>query len=318
MASLPYFGAPEVFALVDTPAPIAGAREVVITVAAAGINRADVLQRQGNYPPPADAPDWPGLEVSGRVASVGADVTRWAPGDRVCALLGGGGYAEVVAVHEDLVLSAPAGVDLIDAAGLVETACTVWSNLDAASARRGETLLVHGGAGGIGTMAIQWARCLGMRVIATAGSAQRAQACLDLGADHAIDYTSEDFEHTVNQLGGADVILDVVGAAYLERNLAALRPDGRLVVIGLQQGATATINLGTLLGKRLSVIGTSLRSRPHAQKAQIVQGVTRDLWPRIPTDIRPVTHARYALADVSTAHRDLEAGGVLGKLLLVP
>ncbi|WP_269078514.1 NAD(P)H-quinone oxidoreductase [Demequina aurantiaca] len=318
MASLPQFGAPEVFALVNMPAPAAGAHEVVINVTASGINRADVLQRQGHYPPPADAPDWPGLEVSGHVASVGAEVTRWAPGDPVCALLAGGGYAEAVAVDQDLVLPAPVGVDLVDAGGLVESACTVWSNLEAASARSGETLLVHGGAGGIGTMAIQWARAIGMQVIATAGGPERAQACLDLGAHHAIDYRSQDFVAEVNTRGGADVILDVVGAAYLERNLAALRADGRLVVIGMQKGSVGEINLGTMLAKRLSVIATSLRSRPHAQKAAIVRGVERELWPLIPTDVRPVTHARFALDDVAEAHRAMDAGGVRGKLLLIP
>lgn len=318
MASLPRFGPPEVFALVDTPAPVAGEYEVVIDVVAAGVNRADLLQRQGNYPPPAGTPDWPGLEVSGHIASIGTHVTRWRVGDAVCALLAGGGYAEVVAVHEDLVLPAPAGVDLVDAAGLVETACTVWSNLHAASAQPGETLLVHGGAGGIGTMAIQWARCLGLRVIATAGGPERVQACLDLGAHHAIDYKVEDFEQIVSHLGGADIILDVVGAAYLEGNLEALRPDGRLVIIGLQQGSVAEISLATLLGKRLSVMGTALRSRPLGAKAEIVRGVEQDLWPHIPADIAPITHARYPLADVAVAHRDLEAGGVLGKLLLIP
>jgi putative PIG3 family NAD(P)H quinone oxidoreductase len=315
---LPHFGGPEVFALVDTPAPVAAAREVVIKVYAAGVNRADVLQRQGHYAPPADAPEWPGLEVSGYVTEVGVEVTRWREGDAVCALLAGGGYGEVVAVHEDLVLPAPDGVDLADAGGMVESACTVWSNLDAAQARRGETLLVHGGAGGIGTMAIQYARAIGMRVIATAGSPERVRACLDLGADHAIDYTQEDFEPVVSHLGGADVILDVVGAAYLERNLESLRPEGRLMVIGLQRGAAGQINLGTLLGKRLSVIGTTLRSRPHDAKAQIVAGVARDLWPLIPDLITPVTHARFALADVASAHRQFDEGGVLGKLLLLP
>lgn len=245
-------------------------------------------------------------------------MSRWVRGDEVCALLGGGGYAEAVAVHEDLVMRAPAGVDLVDVAGLVESACTVWSNLDIAKALPGETLLVHGGAGGIGAMAIQYARTLGMRVIATAGNRERVQACLDLGAHHAIDYHAQDFESVVSELGGADVILDVVGAAYLERNLAALRSGGRLVVIGLQQGATGQIDLGALLTRRLSVIGTSLRSRPHAQKVAIVRGVERDLWPHIPEEIRPITHAHYQLADVSTAHRDLEAGGIVGKLLLIP
>lgn len=317
-ATLPHFGAPEVFALVDTATPTATAHEVVINVTAAGINRADVLQRKGHYSGPADAPPWPGLEVSGHVSSVGAAVTRWMVGDAVCALLAGGGYAEAVAVHQDLVLPAPAGIDLVDAAGMVESACTVWSNLDAGSARAGETLLVHGGAGGIGTMAIQWARALGMRVVATAGGPDRAQACLDIGADHAIDYRSEDFAAIVNSLGGADVILDVVGAAYLERNLTALKTDGRLVVIGLQQGAVGDISLATLMNKRLSVIGTTLRARPHEQKVEIVSGVARELWPLIPSQIRAITHARYPLADVAQAHRDLEAGGVLGKLLLVP
>lgn len=318
VASLPHFGGPEAFALVEELAPVPDADEVAIEVASAGINRADVLQRQGRYAPPPGAPQWPGLEVAGHVSAVGANVTRWRVGDAVCALLAGGGYGEAVTAHEALVLPAPVGVDLIDAGGMVETACTVWSNLDAAGAKPGETLLIHGGAGGIGTMAIQWARALGMRVIVTAGGPARTQACRELGAHHAIDYRAQDFVRSVQDLGGADVILDVVGAAYLERNLTALRPDGRLVIIGLQQGATAEISLGSLLTKRLSVIGTSLRSRPHEAKAAIVRGVKHDLWPHIPVDIIPVTHRRYPLAEVAQAHRDLEAGGVLGKLLLMP
>jgi len=318
VASLPHFGGPEAFVLVDAPSPQPHSREVFVTVAAAGINRADVLQRQGNYPTPPDTPDWPGLEVSGVVAAMGSAVTRWKVGDSVCALLSGGGYAQGVTVHEDLVLPIPTGVDVIDAAGLVESACTVWSNLKAADAAAGQTLLVHGGAGGIGTMAIQFARAIGMQVIATAGGADRVQSCLDLGAGQAIDYRTEDFVEVVKASGGADVILDVVGAGYLERNLAALNPDGRLVVIGMQQGATAQINLGTLLMKRLSVIGTTLRSRPHAQKAAIVAAVEREVWPLIPDQVKAVTHARYPLSRVGDAHRELEGGGVVGKLLLLP
>ncbi|PKQ27154.1 MAG: NADPH:quinone oxidoreductase [Actinobacteria bacterium HGW-Actinobacteria-4] len=316
VAVLPHFGGPESFKVESALPPVADRHEVVIAVAAAGVNRADVLQRQGHYPAPPGAPAWPGLEVSGTIAATGSDVARWNVGDRVCALLAGGGYAELVTVAEDLVLPAPPGLPLVSAGGLVEAACTVWSNLRAADAAAGQTLLVHGGSGGVGTTAIQIGKALGMRVVVTAGGAERAQRCRDLGADVAIDYHVDDFVEAAQDMGGADVIVDVVGAAYLERNIAALAPDGTLVVIGLQQGSTAPLNLATLLAKRARVIGTTLRSRPHDQKAAIVAAVERDVWPWVPRHLQPVIHRTYALDDVVDAHREMDSGAVFGKLIL--
>ncbi len=317
VAALPEFGGPQVFTITDVPAPVPQPEEVVIHVVAAGVNRADILQRQGHYPPPQGTVQWPGLEVSGVIEEVGSRVTTWQPGMDVCALLAGGGYAERVAVHQDLLLPVPSGLTMVEAAGMVETACTVWSNLEAADAARGQTLLVHGGSGGVGTTAIQVGRALGMTVVATAGGQERAQRCIDLGAHHAIDYRSEDFASIVEGLGGADVVLDTVGAAYMERNLTALNPDGTLVIIGLQGGATASLNLAALLAKRQRVVGTTLRSRPHAQKAAIVRSVVENVWPLIPVDVRPLIHATFALDEVALAHSALESGEVFGKVVLL-
>lgn len=302
----------------EAPNPTPGQQEIVIDIAAAGVNRADLLQATGHYPPPPGAPTWPGLEVSGTVREVGDQVSRHRPGDHVVALLAGGGYAEQVAVHEDLALPLPDGLDLIAAGGLMEAACTVWSNFDAAGARAGQTVLIHGGAGGVGTLAIQVARAMGMTVIATAGSDERAARCAALGAHTAVNYRSESFVDAARTHGGADIILDVVGAAYLTDNLAALATGGTLVVIGLQKGSRGEINLGTLLSKRARVIGTTLRSRPHKEKAAIVAGVERDLWPLVPTTVAPVIHGTYPLAQAQQAHDDLAAGNVCGKLLLLP
>lgn len=316
VSTLSGFGGPDVLVIADKPRPAPAAGEVLIRVAAAGVNRADILQREGHYPPPAGAPDWLGLEVSGTVAEVGAGVTRWSPGDRVCALVPGGGYAEYVAVAQGAVLPVPDGLSMIQAAGLVEAACTVWSNLQAADARAGQTILIHGGSGGVGSVAIQIATAMGMTVITTARGGERTARCRELGADVAVDYAREDFVAAARELGGADVILDVVGAAYLERNLAALAADGTLVVIGLQKGTTASLNLGTLLTKRARLIGTTLRSRPPDQRDAIVAAVERDVWPWVPDRVAPVIHATYPLEQAADAHRALESGEVFGSLVL--
>ncbi len=307
---------PGELAVRDVPAPRAGRGQVVVSIAAAGVNRADLLQRQGRYPSPPGWPKWPGLECAGTVTALGAGVSGVREGDQVCALVGGGAYADAIAVPVDLTLPVPPGLDLIAAGGLMEAACTVWSNLDTAAATPGETLLVHGGAGGIGSMAIQMGKAMGLRVMATAGGPERARWCTDIGADVAIDYRGEDFVTAAQAVGGADVILDVVGAAYLERNLAALATGGRLVVIGLLQGASAPLDLGALMAKRLRVIGTTLRSRPHAQRAAIVAAVGREVWPWIPSKVKPMLHAAIPLEEASRAHDMLVRGGVTGKVVL--
>jgi putative PIG3 family NAD(P)H quinone oxidoreductase len=282
------------------------------------VNRADLLQVRGLYPSPEGWPSWPGLECAGVVSAVGAGVSGFAVGDAVCALVGGGAYAEQVAAPADLVLPSPEGLTPVESAGLMEAACTVWSNLDAARAQGGETLLIHGGSGGVGTFAIQVAKAMGMRVIVTARGEERARRCLALGADIAVDYTAEDFVDVARAQGGVDVILDVIGAAYLERNLAALATGGRLVVIGLQRGARAEIDLGVMLSKRASVIATTLRSRPHGERAGIVASVGRELWPLIPDAVRPIIHATIPFEEAQSAHDLLDSGEVFGKLILVP
>lgn len=311
-------GGPEMLALSRRPIPLPGPGEVLIRVAAAGVNRADVLQRQGAYPPPPGAPGWPGLEVAGVVEKVGADVAEWAPRQEVCALLPGGGYAEFAAVDRRLVLPVPSGIAAADAAALVEAACTVWSNLQAADARAGERLLVHGGSGGIGSFAIQFAAAVGLEVYATAGSAERVQVCRELGATAAWNYREEDWSAQMRVAGGADIVLDVVGAAYLDRNLSALATGGRLLVVGLQGGRRGELDLAALLAKRARVIGSTLRARPLEERAQIVAGVLRDVWPLVPQRVRPIVAQRFPLERAADAHRALEAGGVVGKILLEP
>lgn len=304
--------------LTEADAPAARPGEVVIDISGAGVNRADVLQRKGSYPSPAGWPEWPGLECAGIVGAVGDDVRGLAVGDRVCALVGGGAYAERIAAPADLVLPAPVGLSLVESAALMEAACTVWSNFQAAQLTPGETVLIHGGSGGIGTFAIQFAKAKGAHVIATARGADRTKRCLELGADVAVDYTSEDFVEAAAAIGGADVILDVIGASYLERNLAALATGGRLVVIGLQRGATAELDLRTLMTKRATIMGTTLRARPHRERAAIVAAVGREVWPLIPAKLRPVIHATVPFADAQSAHDLLDSGEVFGKVVLVP
>jgi putative PIG3 family NAD(P)H quinone oxidoreductase len=296
---------------------------VLVTVAAAGVNRADLMQRQGFYDPPPGASPYPGLEVSGTVAAVGEQVEGWSVGDQVCALLSGGGYAEQVAVPAGQLLPVPAGVSLRDAAALPEVVSTVWSNVFlTASLQTGQTLLVHGGSSGIGTMAIQLAREVGAHVAVTAGSAAKLEACRELGAEILINYREQDFvevlrEHTGG--AGADVILDNMGAKYLARNVDALATGGRLVVIGLQGGTRAEVDLGVLMRKRAAVIATSLRARPAAEKATIVAAVREHVWPLIESGrVRPVVHGTYPLAAAADAHRELEASSHIGKVLLTP
>ncbi|MEQ4720244.1 NAD(P)H-quinone oxidoreductase [Nonomuraea sp. B19D2] len=308
-------GGPEVLQWHEVPEPRVERGDVLIDVAASAVNRADVIQRQGFYDPPPGAPSYPGLEVSGVVAEVGADVEHFKPGDEVCALLGGGGYAERVAVPWQQVMPVPDGVALVEAAGLPEVACTVWSNVFMVGRlRRGETLLVHGGASGIGTFAVQLAKALGSYVVATVGSAAKAERVRGLGADKVINYREEDFSDKVR----ADVILDIMGAKYLAGNVQALRTGGRLVIIGLQGGRKAEIDLSALLTKRAAVHGTTLRSRPVDEKGAIVRSVVENVWPLVGAGaVRPVVHAKVPMPDAAEAHRMMDSGEHVGKILLV-
>jgi putative PIG3 family NAD(P)H quinone oxidoreductase len=316
------FGGPDVMEWAEVPDPLAGPGEVLLDVVASAVNRADLLQRQGHYPPPPGASDILGLECAGRIAALGEGVTGWSVGDEVCALLAGGGYAQKVAVPAAQLLPAPEGVDLVTAAGLPEVACTVWSNVVAAGRLEpGETFLVQGGTSGIGTHAIQVAKALGARVAATA-SPQRADRCRELGADIVIDY-HDDVPAELRKATdghGADVILDNMGARGLSANVAALADDGRLLVIGMQGGTTAELNLNTLLRKRGSITAMSLRGRPvdgpHG-KGAVVAGVRAQVWPMVADGrVRPIVHATVPMDEAADAHRQLEAGGVVGKLLL--
>lgn len=313
-------GGPDVLEMQDLPDPSPARDEVVIRVAASAVNRADLMQRGGRYPPPPGASDVLGLECAGTIESVGIDVTRWRVGDRVCALLVAGGYAERVAVPAGQVLPVPDGLELVAAAALPEVVATVWSNVFMIAALQpGELLLVHGGAGGIGTMAIQLAKALGARVACTVGSPDKARACRELGADLAVNYREDDFVEEVRRFeaSGADVILDNMGAAYLGRNVDVLANEGRLVVIGLQGGSTGELDLGKLLGKRGAVIATALRSRPAAGKAAIVASVEEHVWPWVADGtVRPIVHSTVPLDDVGSAHELVEASGHIGKVVL--
>jgi putative PIG3 family NAD(P)H quinone oxidoreductase len=314
-------GGPDVLNLEEVPDPVPAADEVLVRITSAGVNRADIMQRQGFYPPPPGAPPYPGLECSGQITATGAGVTGLRAGDEVCALLAGGGYAEQVAVPAVQVLPVPAGLSTADAAALPEVACTVYANVFmAAGLQPGETLLVHGGASGIGTMAIQLARAHGARVACTAGSPEKLRRCRELGADLAIDYTSEDFGAAVRDFTGghgADVILDIMGAAYLARNVAALAIGGRLVVIGLQGGAAGELDLGTMLRHRLTVHAASLRARPVGEKAAVVAGVRDVVWPLIRSgQVKPVIDTVVPLSEVGRAHELMEAGQHIGKIML--
>jgi putative PIG3 family NAD(P)H quinone oxidoreductase len=301
-----------------------GRGEVLIKVSAAGVNRADLLQAAGHYPPPPGTSELLGMEVSGVIDAVGDDVSNWSVGQEVCALLAGGGYAEYVAVPAGQLLPIPGGVDLQDAAGLPEVACTVWSNLVmTAQLSEGQLLLVHGGASGVGSHAIQVARALGARVAVTAGSRPKLELCRELGAEITIDYHDEDFVARVHEAtdgAGANVILDIIGAKYLDRNLDALALDGRLIVIGMQGGVKGELNLGKLVGKRAGVIGTTLRGRPTSgpnSKSDVVAAVRNELWPMIADGrVRPVIGARLPIQQAAKAHQLLSSGEVTGKVVL--
>ena len=314
-------GGPDVLRVQEVPDPSAEPGEVVLDVAATAVNRADLMQRMGHYPPPAGCPPWPGLECSGTVREVGQGVTDWQVGDQACALLAGGGYAEQVAVPVGQLLPLPAGVSLMDAAALPEVTCTVWSNVFMlATLRPGEVLLVHGGSSGIGTMTIQLARQIGATVAVTAGSAAKLDRCRELGASILVNYRDQDFVEQVRQATdgrGADVILDNMGAIYLARNVELLATNGRLVVIGLQGGRKAELDLGTLLGKRAAVLATTLRARSAAEKATIVSSVREHVWPLLESGVvRPVIDSRLPLAEAAQAHRLVEASTHIGKVLL--
>ncbi len=317
-------GDPDVLAVDEVAEPAPGPLDLMVEVAAAGVNRADLLQRAGHYPPPPGAPAWPGLEVSGTVVArgdgLGADDLQ--VGDRVAALLAGGGYAERVAVPATLCLRVPEGVPTVDAAALPEALATVWSNLRAARLSPAETLLVRGGSGGVGSAAVQLAHALGTRVVATAGGPQRTARVLALGADVALDHREPDLVGRVLEAThgrGVDVVLDVLGAGGLADNLAMLADDGRLVVIGMQQGRRGELDLSVLLTKRASILGTMLRSRPLDQKVAIMDGVRRHAWPFVADgSVRPVVHARLPFDRAAEAHRLLETGDAFGKVLLIP
>lgn len=315
-------GDPEVLAWTEVPDLQPGPGEVLVSVAAAGVNRADLLQRQGFYDPPPGASPYPGLECSGTVAAVGAGVTAWSPGDEVCALLAGGGYASQVVVPEGQLLPVPASVTLTEAAALPEVTCTVYSNVfQGARLAEGEVLLVHGGSSGIGTMAIQLAKHAGASVAVTAGSAQKLESCRKLGADILINYQQEDFVAALRAATGghgADVILDIMGASYLGRNVDALAADGRLAIIGMQGGRKAELNLGALMAKRGSVISATLRARPAEQKAAIVAAVRAHVWPLISNGaIRPVIDRTLPFTQAAQAHEVVAASAHTGKVVLV-
>lgn len=315
-------GGPEVLAWTEVPDPVPGDGEVLIRVAASAVNRGDLLQRRGLYPPPPGASQYPGLECSGTIEAIGSAVTGWQVGDKVCALLAGGGYAELVAVDQGHVLPVPPGVSLTDAAALPEVTCTVWSNLrQVAGLSAGKTLLVHGGGSGIGTFAIQYANAIGATVLTTARRAKH-EVLKSLGAAVTIDYTEADFAKETKAATdgrGADVILDIIGAAYLPGNISALAKGGHLVVIGMQGGRRGELDLGALLTKRASVTGTTLRSRPVWEKAAIVAGVREEVWPLIAKGtIKPVLDRTFPMSAAGDAHTVVDRNDHVGKVLLVP
>jgi putative PIG3 family NAD(P)H quinone oxidoreductase len=312
-------GGPDVLEWTEVPDPEPGPGEVLVEVAASAVNRADLLQRQGHYPPPPGASDILGLECSGTVAALGEGVEGWQYGDEVCALLAGGGYAEKVVVPAVQLLPVPAEVSLLTAAALPEVACTVWSNVVMISRlTAGEVLLIHGGAGGIGTHAIQVGKALGATVAVTAGSPERLERCSQLGADITINYREQDFVEVLKKENdGADVILDNMGASYLDRNIDALARDGRLAIIGMQGGSKTEFNVGKLMAKRATVSGTTLRARPVEDKGRIVADVREKLWPLLENgSVQPIVGQAIPLSEAANGHRALEEGGVFGKVLL--
>ena len=312
-------GDPEVLQWQEVPDPEPGPDDVLIEIAASAVNRADLMQRQGLYPPPPGAPKYPGLECSGTVIGVGANVAGWQAGDEVCALLTGGGYAERIAVPQGQVLPKPAGTALTEAAALPEATCTVYSNIfQLAHLKAGELILIHGGSSGIGTMAIQLAKAIGARVACTAGSTEKLERCRELGAEITIDYKSTDFVQALREAGGADVILDIMGASYLQRNLEALAVNGRLSIIGMQGGRRAELDLGMLHAKRASLFATTLRARPTAEKAAIVAAVRANVWPLIASgQVRPVIDTELPMPQAAQAHQLMATSGHVGKILLL-
>lgn len=315
-------GPPEALTPVERPDPIPGAGEVRIRVAAAGVNRPDVLQRRGAYPPPPGASDLPGLEVAGTIDAVGEGVTTWRQGDRVCALLSGGGYATMCVVPAVQCLPIPSAMDFVSAAALPETFFTVWTNVfDRGRLRSGEAALFHGGSSGIGTTAIQLAAARGARVFATAGSDEKCRACERLGAERAINYRTEDFVAVIKEVTGGrgvDLILDIVGGDYIARDLASLAVEGRLVVIGFMGGDTATLDFRRILGRRLTITGSTLRPRTAAEKGEIASALRREVWPLLEAGaIKPVVYRTFPLDDAAAAHRLMESSEHVGKIVLV-
>ncbi|EMF01847.1 NAD(P)H-quinone oxidoreductase [Streptomyces mobaraensis NBRC 13819 = DSM 40847] len=319
--TIPEPGGPDALVWSEVPDPVPGEGEVLVEVAATAVNRADLMQRQGFYDPPPGASPYPGLECSGRIAVLGPGVSGWAVGDEVCALLAGGGYAEKVAVPAGQLLPVPDGLDVVTAAALPEVTATVWSNVFMlAHLRPGETLLVHGGGSGIGTMAVQLAKAVGARVAVTAGSREKLERCRELGADILVDYREQDFVEEIHKVtggAGADVVLDIMGAKYLNRNVDVLAVNGRLAIIGLQGGRKAELDLGKLLTKRAAVMATALRSRPLAEKAAILAAVREHVWPLVSGGrVRPVVDRTMPLRDAAQAHRVVEDSSHVGKVLL--
>ncbi len=314
-------GGPEVLVLEERPLPIPADDEILVAVAAAGVNRPDVMQRKGHYPPPPGAPDILGLEVSGVVARAGRDVSRWREGDNIVALLPGGGYAEFCTVHETMALPLPKGLTLVEGAGLPETTFTVWHNVfQRGLLRRGEWLLVHGGSSGIGTTAIQLAKAFGAFVAVTAGSDEKCRACERLGADLAVNYRTAEFVEAVGEATGglgADVILDMVGGDYLGRNIAAAAEEGRIVQISTLAGAVTEVDLRKIMGKRLTLTGSTLRPRPLAFKAELARTLEEAVWPVIAQGrYKPVIDKLFPLAQVVEAHRRMDGGEHIGKIIL--
>lgn len=311
-------GPAEALTLAERPDPVPGPGQILIHVHAAGVNRPDLLQRNGLYPPPPGAPDILGLEVAGEVAQLGDGVTRWAVGDRVCALLGGGGYAEQVMVDARHALPVPADVDFVQAAGLPETVCTVFANVfEAGALKAGETLLIHGATSGIGVTAIRMAKAAGARVIATSRGPAKTQAALELGADLSLDATADDMTAAIRDFGGVDVVLDMLGADYAELNQAVLKPFGRWVVIATLTGAVAQIDLLKLMMKRIVLTGSTLRARPADEKARLIAAVEATVWPWLASGaLRLPVEATFPLAQAADAHRRLEGGDHVGKIVL--
>jgi putative PIG3 family NAD(P)H quinone oxidoreductase len=315
-------GEPEVLVPVERPTPVPGPGEILIKVEAAGVNRPDVMQRRGKYPPPPGASDIPGLEVAGTVDATGADVRGWQRGDRVCALLAGGGYADYCVAPAPQCLPVPARLDMAAAAGLPETYFTVWTNLfERGKLAAGETVLIHGGSSGIGTTAIQLARAFGARVFATAGSPEKCAACERLGAERCINYKTEDFVQVARELtrgAGVNVILDMVGAEYFARNIESLSVEGRLVEIATLHGTRAELNIPTLMQRRLTLTGSTLRIRSVEQKGAIAAALRQHVWPLLEAGtVAPIIHATFPLRDAAAAHRVMESGNHVGKLVLV-